>query len=171
MSPRRIAGITVPVLAVRALVVVSGLVALLPGRDAGVPLAAVLFGLVALGIAGYRPGSAAPAAVLAAAVVAWALKHGTTTPPVTGTLLLALAVAAHHQAAALAAALPLRAAVDPAVPAAAGRHAAVVLALSAAVAGIALGVDPPGSVPLELLGLAAAVLAAAIPVLLARVDR
>ena len=52
--------------------------------------------------------------------------------------------------------------------AASPRHGGLVLALSAAVAVLALGVARPGgSVPLELAGLAAAVLVAAVPVLLA----
>jgi hypothetical protein len=54
----------------------------------------------------------------------------------------------------------------------AGRHLALVLALSAGVAVLALGVARPGgSVPLELLGLAAAVVAVAVPVLLTRDTR
>ena len=160
------------VLALRALVGVSGVLALLPGWAPGVPAGAVLLGLLGLAGAVLRPGSAAPAGVLVAAAVAWTAKHGTDLPPAAATLLVASAVATHHQAAALAAALPAAARVDRAVLVRFARHAGLVLVLSAVVAGLALGLpDRPGSVPLELLGLAAAVLAAALPVLLGRSDR
>ena len=155
------------VVVLRALVGVCGVLALLPGWQAGVPAAAVLVGLVGVAVAVVRPGSAAPAGVLAAAAIAWTAKHGTDLPPVATTLLVALAVAAHHQAAALTAALPPAARVERAVLVRFGRHAALVLVLSAAVAGLALGLGrQAGSVPLELLGLAAAV-----PVLLGRSDQ
>jgi len=137
-----------------------------------VPAAAVLVGLVCVAVAVVLPGSMAPAGVLAAAAIAWTAKHGTDLPPAATTLLVTLAVAAHHQAAALTAALPPAARVERAVLVRFGRHAALVLVLSAAVAGLALGLGrPAGSVPLELLGLAAAVLAAAVPVLLGRSDQ
>jgi hypothetical protein len=165
----RVAGMPVPVLALRALVAVSGATALLPGWEAGLPSVAVLAGGVALVLATLRPGSHASTAVLAAAVLAWTVRYGRDAPPPAGTVLVALAVAAHHQAAALAAALPPATVVDRAVLTRAGRHAALVLGLSAAVAALALGPgDLAASVPLELLGLAAAVLAVAVPVLLGR---
>lgn len=126
-----------------------------------------LVGVLGLLTAVPQPYGIGPTIVLAAAAIGWAVRHGTSAPPVGQTLLLAVALALHHQAAALAAVLPVTANVDRRLLVRFGWHAVLVLALSAAVAVLALGVSRPGgSVPLELAGLAAAVLAAAVPVLL-----
>ncbi|HZB50821.1 MAG TPA: hypothetical protein VE547_17170, partial [Mycobacteriales bacterium] len=105
-----------------------------------------------------------------AAALAWAAGSGRAAPPVPPTLLLALLLAVHHQAAALAAALPVTARVDRRLLVRAGTHVGLVLALSVLVAVLALGVARPGgSVPLELAGLAAAVLATGALVVAGRV--
>jgi hypothetical protein len=161
-----------PVLAVRAVLVLAGAVALAAGWGPGLARVAVLAGLAGLVAAALRPDSLGPAAVLAAAGLAWAVDSGTDQAPAPGTVLVAVALAVHHQAAALAAALPPRATVEPAVLARAGRHLALVLGLTVPVALVALALARPGgSVPLELLGLAAAVLAVAVPVGLSRVGQ
>jgi hypothetical protein len=152
-------------------VVVTGAAALLvaPGGRLVVPGLIALVGAVGLLVAAARPDSAGSAVVLGAAALAWTVRYGLTRPPVAATLVLAVALALHHQAAALAAALPPTANVEPALLLRFGLHTAVVLAVSAAVAVLALAVGRPGgSVPLELAGLLAVVLVVAVPVVLSR---
>lgn len=159
------------VLAVRGVVLLSGVVALLvaPGGElvvAGIVAATGVVGLVAGAV---RPDGGGPAVVLACAVLAWLVRYGQNPPPAVPTLVLALAMAVHHQAAALAGALPPTATVDREVLLRFGLHAAVVLSLSAAIAVLALAVArPDGSVPLELAGLVAVGLIVAVPVMLSR---
>jgi hypothetical protein len=86
-----------------------------------------------------------------------------------GTTVLALLLAVHHQAAALAAALPVRATVERALLVRFARHGVLVLGLTLLVGALVLGLARPGgSVPLELLGVAAAVVAITVPVVLSR---
>lgn len=159
------------VLGLRLVLVVAGAAALAPSWEAGPAAAPVLVGALGLVAAAVRPGGFGPALVLAGAAIGWALDSGADQAPAGGTVLVAVALAVHHQAAALAAPLPLTATVERAVLVRAGRHLALVLALSAVVAVPALAVARPGgSVPLELLGLAAAVVAVAVPVVLSRTD-
>jgi len=159
----------------RATLLVTGAVAVVlapGGRLLGLPGLLVLVGALGLLGAVTVPDGAGPAVVLGACAAAWAARYGTHPPPLPQTLLVASALAVHHQAAALAAVLPPTARTDRAVLRRFGSHGVVVLALSAAVAVLALGVARPGgSVPLELAGLAAAVLAAALPVALAHAGR
>jgi hypothetical protein len=159
------------VLAIRALVVGSGAVALLvaPGGEFVVAGMIALVGVVGLAAGAVRPDAGGPAFVLGAAVVAWVLRYGEQPPSTAPTLVLAVAMAVHHQSAALAAALPPTANVDTAVLIRFGVHAAVVLVLSGAIAVLALeAARPGGSVPLELAGLLAVALVVAVPVLLSR---
>jgi hypothetical protein len=158
-------------LALRVLMLVAGAGALSAGLGAGgLPLTAAVVGALGLLTALIRPGGLGPGVVLGAAAAAWLLRYGVDQPPVAGTVLVTLALAVHHQAAALAAALPVRARVHRDVLVRFARHGALVLALTAVVAAVALGIARPGgSVPLEVLGLAAAVAAIAVPVVLSRV--
>jgi hypothetical protein len=162
------------VLALRLTLVVSGGAALAVAPDGrfGVPGMIAVAGGLGLLLAVPQPEGPGPAVVLAAAVVAWAARHGSESPPVGLTLLLAVLLAVHHQAAALAAAVPVTARVDRRLLVRFGAHLALVLALSALLAALALGIARPGgSVPLELAGLAGAVLATAVLVMLGRQRR
>ncbi len=160
-----------PTVALRAALLLSGGVAVVlapGGRPSGLPGLLVLVGVLGLVAAVTVPDGAGPAVVLGGCGAAWAVRYGTGAPPLLPTLLLAAALAVHHQVAALAAVLPPTARVDRTVLRRFASHGGLVVALSAAVAVLALGVARPGrSVPLELAGLAAAVLVAAVPVLLA----
>jgi tRNA 5-methylaminomethyl-2-thiouridine biosynthesis bifunctional protein len=157
-------------LALRAVLLVAGAGGLVvAGWGGGYPLVAVVIGALGLLAAGLRPEGAGPAVVVGAAAAGWVLRYGMDQASVAGTVLLALALAVHHQAAALAAAVPVTARVDPAVPVRFARHGAVVLALSAAVAVLLLGPPrPAGSSALELLGIIAVVVVVTVPVLLSR---
>jgi hypothetical protein len=154
----------------RSLVVLAGVAALvLAGWGGGLPLLAAVLGGFGLLSAAANPGGLGPGVVLAAAGLAWVLRYGGDAPPVAGTAGLALLLALHHQAAALAAALPVRATVERALLVRFARHGALVLGLTAVVGVLALGLARPGgSVPLELLGIVAAVAAVSVPVLLSR---
>jgi hypothetical protein len=158
-------------LAVRAVVVGTGAVALLvaPGGQLLVAGVVALVGALGLAAAAARPDGPGPAIVLGAAAAAWTLRYGLGRPPVVPTLVLAVALALHHQSAALAAALPPGAEVDPAVPLRFALHAALVLAVSGPVAAVALGAGRPGgSVPLEIAGLLAVAVVIAVPIFLRR---
>jgi hypothetical protein len=154
----------------RVLLVLAGAAALVLGAwGGGLPLIPAVLGGCGLIAAAISPGGQGPGVVLAGAGLAWVLRYGVDAPPVAGTAGLVLAVALHHQAATLAAALPVRASVERAVLIRFVRHAALVLGLTAVVGVLVLGLARPGgSVPLELLGLAAAVAAITVPVLLSR---
>jgi hypothetical protein len=157
-------------LVLRALLLVTGAAALTAGLGAGgLPLAGAVVGGLGLVAALVRPGGLGPGVVIAGAAGAWLLRYGVDQAPIAGTVLLALALGLHHQAAALAAALPVRARVHRDVLVRFARHGGLVLALTALLAVLALGIARPGgSAPLELLGLAAAVAAITVPVLLSR---
>ena len=154
----------------RLLLVVAGATSLvLAAWGGGLPLVAAVLGGCGLVAAAIRPGGQGPGVVLAGAGLAWVLRHGVAAPPVAGTAGLVFAMALHHQAAALAAALPVRASVERALLIRFARHGALVLGLTAVVGVLVLGLARPGgSVPLELLGVAAAVVAVLVPVLLSR---
>lgn len=153
----------------RVLIGVSGVAALAIAGTGGVALVAILFGAFGLLSALWNPGGAGPGVLIAAALISWLIRYGVHPASITGTVLLVLAVAVHHQSAAFAAALPPTAKVNRAVIDRFVRHGCLVLGLTAVVAILALGVARPGgSVPLEILGLGAAVLAVAVPVLLSR---
>jgi hypothetical protein len=132
------------------------------GRFGVVALVALVGGLgLLVGVA--QPQGHGPTLVLTVAALCWAAQYGGDAPPVPATLLLAVLLAVHHQAAALAAALPVTARVDRRLLARFGTHLALVLALSGLLAVPALGLARPGgSVPLEVAGLAAAVVATAV---------
>jgi hypothetical protein len=154
----------------RALLIVAGASALVLAAWGGaVPLVAAVLGGCGLVAAAISPGGQGPGVVLAGAGLAWVLRYGVDAPPVAETAGLVFAMALHHQAAALAAALPVRASVERALLIRFARHGALVLCLTAVVGVLVLGLARPGgSVPLELLGLAAAVVAVLVPVLLSR---
>ena len=162
------APVTLPL---RAVLLLSGAVALLvaPGGRLVTPGLIAIVGTFGLLVSAVRPSSAGSTVVLGAAALAWTVRYGLDQPPLGSTVLLAVALALHHQAAALAAALPSTARVRAAVLRRFGVHTALVLALSTAVAAVALAVGRPGgSVPLELAGLLAVVLITAVPVVLSR---
>ncbi|HEY6748509.1 MAG TPA: hypothetical protein VI357_22675 [Mycobacteriales bacterium] len=169
-SPAELRGWSRTALGLRVLMAAAGLGAVSVGLGAGgLPLTGAVVAALGLLAALVRPGGLGPGVVIAGSAGAWLLRYGADQPPVAGTLLLALALALHHQAAALAAALPVRARVHRDVLVRFARHGGLVLALTAVVAAVALGIARPGgSVPLELLGLAAAVAAISVPVLLSR---
>jgi hypothetical protein len=157
------------IVVLRALLFAAGAGALAAGWDGRTSVLPVALGAMGLVAALVNPGGLGPAAVIGGAAAAWAIRYGVHDAPIAGTMLLALALAVHHQAAALAAALPSAARVQRAVLVRFARHGGLVLALTAVV-GLALGVTRPGgSVPLELLGLVAAVAAITVPVVLSRV--
>lgn len=172
-SPAELRAWSPTALGLRALMAVSGLGAAAAGLGAGgLPMAGAVVAVLGLLAALVRPGGLGPGVVLAGAAAAWLLRYQADQPPVAGTLLLTLALAVHHQAAALAAALPVRARVHRDVLVRFARHGGLVLALTAVVAAVALGfARPGGSAPLEVLGLAAAVAAITVPVLLSRSTR
>jgi hypothetical protein len=157
-------------LLLRALLLLAGAAALTAGLGAGgLPLAGAVVGALGLVAALIRPGGLGPGVVIAGAAAAWLLRYGPDQPPIAGTVLLALALALHHQAAALAATLPVRARVHRDVLVRFAGHGGLVLALTAVVGVLAFGIARPGgSTPLEVLGLAAAVAAITVPVLLSR---
>jgi hypothetical protein len=159
-----------PVQVLRGLLVVAGIGALvLAAWGGGLPLVAAVLGGLGLLSAAANPGGLGPGIVLAGAGLAWVLRYGPDAPPVAGTAALALLLALHHQAAALGAALPVRARVERALLVRFARHGALVLGLTVVVGVFALGLARPGgSVPLELLGVAAAVVAVTVPVVLSR---
>jgi hypothetical protein len=159
-----------PVQVLRALLILAGVGALvLAAWGGGVPLVAAVLGGFGLLSAAGNPGGMGPGIVLGGAALAWVLHYGADAPPLAGTAVLALLLALHHQAAALAAALPVRARVERALLVRFARHGALVLGLTAAVGVVVLGLARPGaSVPLELLGVAAAVVAVTVPVVLSR---
>jgi hypothetical protein len=154
----------------RGLLVIAGAAALALGAwGGGQPLVAAVLGGFGLIAAAISPGGLGPGVVLAGAGLAWVLHYGVDAPPVVGTAGLAFALTLHHQAAALAAALPVRASVERALLIRFVGHGALVLGLTAVVGVLVLGLARPGgSVPLELLGVVAAVVAVAVPVLLSR---
>jgi hypothetical protein len=172
-SPSELRGWSRTALALRLLMAAAGIGAVTAGLGSGgLPLTAAVLSALGLLAALVRPGGLGPGVVIAGAAAAWLLRYGADQPPIAGTVLLALALALHHQAAALAAALPVRARVHRDVLIRFARHGGLVLALTAVVAAIALGIARPGgSAPLEVLGLAAAVVAIAVPVLLSRSPR
>lgn len=144
--------------------------AIAPAGRFGGPGVVALVGVLGLLGALAQPHGVGPAIVLGAATLSWVVRYGTDAPPIGRTMLLATLLVVHHHAAALGAALPVTARVDRRVLVRFGTHLALVLALSGLLAVLALGVARPGgSVPLELTGLAAAVLATAVLVGLGRV--
>jgi hypothetical protein len=169
-SPAQLRDWSRTALGLRALMAVTGTGALSGGLGAGgLPLIAAVAGALGLLAALVRPGGHGPGVVIGGAAVAWLLRYGVDQPPVAGTVALALALALHHQAATLAAALPVRCRVHRDVLIRFARHGGLVLALTAVVAAVVLGIARPGgSVALEVLGLAAAVAATTVPVLLSR---
>jgi hypothetical protein len=153
----------------RGIVVVAGAVALALSRGSGMGIPVLVLGVVALVFAGLDPGGPAPAGVLVCVVLAWLLRYGTDPAPGIRTVGLAAVLAVHHQAAALAAVVPRGAVVDREVLARHARNLAVLVGLSGLVGVVALGLGRAGgSVPLEFLGLAAAVVAVAVPIALGR---
>jgi hypothetical protein len=152
----------------RVLMLVAGAGAL-AGGGSGIALVPVGLGALGLIAALVEPGGLGPGVLIGGAAGAWLLRYGGGPAPITGTVLVALALAVHHQAAALAAALPPDAKVQRAVLMRFARHGVLVLLLTAVIGGLALGAARPGgSVPLEVLGVVAALVAIAVPVLLSR---
>jgi hypothetical protein len=154
----------------RALLVVSGAGALVAGGGGG-GIALLPVGIGALGLiaALVQPGGLGPGVVIGGAAGAWVLRYGVDDASIAGTVLVTLALAVHHQAAALAAALPSTAEVQREVVLRFARHGGRVLGLTAVIGVLALGMTrPAASMPLELLGLVAAVVAVTVPVLLSR---
>jgi hypothetical protein len=169
--------------AVRAVPPVQlGLRAVLAGTGGAALLLAPAGQLVAAGLlaltavpallaAVVRPDGGGPAAVLGLAVAAWALRYGVAAAPLGSAAVLAGLLYLHHLTAALCAALPPTAVPHRTVLARWGAHAALVLVLTGGLAaGLGLLGRPGASAPLELLGIAAAVGLAAVPVLLAHRD-
>jgi hypothetical protein len=159
---------SVTMLVLRAVLVVAGAGALALGGG-GLALVPVILGALGLLAALVDPGGLGPGVVIGGAAGAWVLRYGADDASIAGTVLLALALAVHHQAAALAAALPPTARVHRDVLVRFARHGALVLGLTAVLGVLALGLARPGgSVPLEVLGLVAAVVAVTVPELLSR---
>ena len=157
--------------ALRGVLAGTGGAALLiaPGGRLVIPGLLALLAAPAVVAAALRPDGGGPGVVLGGAVAAWTFRYGLTAAPLGTALALAVLLYLHHLTAALCAALPASAAVDRAVWLRWGAHAAVVLGLTGALAGgFRLLSEPAASGPLELLGIAAAVALAGIPVLLAR---
>lgn len=161
---RVVTGAALPPALLRLLIVVlaAASVALVP-HVAPLLLAAVVVGV---GMAVMVPARAGAFVVLAALAWAWIASYGVhTEAPLPRTALLAALLYLTHAATALAAAVPLDAALDPAVLT---RWAARCLpgVAAAAVAAIALAVPTSltGSVALDVLGLAGAVVIVAVVV-------
>jgi hypothetical protein len=168
---RRLREVPVTQLALRALLLLTGAAAVLiaPGGRLVLPGVVALIAVPALLSALVRPGGPGPAVVLGAAAGAWTIRYGLAAPPLDATLAVAGALAVHHATAALCAAMPVTARVEPAVVLRWAGQLAAVLALGGAVAAaVRLLGRSAASVPLELTGIAAVVLVAAVPVLLAR---
>jgi hypothetical protein len=157
-------------LAVRAVMLAAGAGALAcAGWGGGLPVVGVIIGTLGLMSALIQPGGLGPAVVIGGAAGAWVVRYGGDPASGAGTVLLALTLALHHQAAGLAAALPPRARVDPALVVRFARHGGLVLAAAAVVAAPALLLaHPAGSSSLEVLGVVAVVIAVVVPVLLSR---
>jgi hypothetical protein len=158
-------------LALRALLLLAGAAALLiaPGGRLVLPGVLVLAAVPALLSAAIRPDGPGPGVVLGAAAGAWTIRYGAATPPWDATLALTGALAVHHATAALCAAMPPTSRPEPAVLLRWAAQVATVLAVGGGVAGaVRLLGRPAASVPLEIAGVAAVVLVAAAPVLLAR---
>jgi hypothetical protein len=131
-----------------------------------------LFALVAapaLVAAAIEPAGIGPTVVLGAAALAWVLRYGSDPAPAEATLLLALALYLFHTSAALAGAMPPTARIEPAVLLRWALHTVVALGLAGGLAAAvyALG-RPSGSVSLELAGIVAVLVAAAVPAVLGR---
>jgi hypothetical protein len=158
------------VLGLRLVLLGSGAVALvLAGGGGGIALVPVVLGAFGLLDAVFRPRGLAPGVLVAGAAAGWLLRYGVDQPPAAGTLLLMLALAVAHQSAALAAAVPADARIRRDVLVRFARHGVLVVALSLVVGAVALALTRPGgSVPLETLGLVAAVVAITVPVVLSR---
>jgi len=168
---RRLREVPVAPLVCRGLVLLTGAAALViaPGGRLVLPGLMVLVAVPALLGAVLNPGGLGPGVVLGAAAAAWTIRYGVAAPPFAATLALAAALVLHHATAALGAAIGLAGRVEPAVVLRWAGQVGVVLAVAGALAAAArwLG-HPPASVPLELAGLVAVVLVAAVPVLLRR---
>jgi hypothetical protein len=160
-------------LALRVLLLLTGAAALAiaPGGRLVVPGLVALLGALALPAAVASPEGPGPAVVLGTAAAAWTIRYGVSTPPFDATLAVAGALILHHSTAALCAAMPLTSRIEPRVVLRWAGQLAVVLALAGAVAaGVRLLGRPAASVPLELLGVVAAVVVVAVPVLLSHRD-
>jgi hypothetical protein len=158
-------------LVLRAVLLASGALALLvaPGGRLVVPGVLAIAAAAALVAGVIQPGGAGPTVVLGVAAFDWALRYGSDPAPAGATLLLAVTLYLHHTTAALAAAVPPTARIEQEVVLRWIGHTVGVLALAG---GVALAVSaagrPAASVPLELAGILAVVLLAAVPALLGR---
>lgn len=159
-------------LLLRFAMLVVGLVGfLLPGQ----PLAStsgvvMIVAALTLVVAVVLPGGAGPAGVLALMVLAWLLAFGLhDMPPLWRTYLLGADLYLLHSLATLCAAMPAAARVEPRLLLRWGSHTGVALVLGGGVAGAAYATGRlPGSLPLEIAGLAGVVALVAVPVLLVR---
>ena len=172
-AARGLRRVPAPQLTLRALLLLTGAAALviaaggrlvLPGLVALVAVPALLDGVVS-------PDGQGPAVVVGAAASAWTIRYGVSSPPLDATLAVAGALVLHHSTAALCAAMPATSRVEPRVVLRWAGQVGAVLAVAGGVAAMArlLG-HPSASVSLELVGIAAVVLAVAVPVLLFRHD-
>jgi hypothetical protein len=157
--------------ALRALLLLTGAAALLiaPGGQLVLPGLVTALAVPALVIAVVRPDGGGPAVVLGAAAAAWTIRYGLSAPPLDATLAVAAALVIHHSTAALCAAMPPTSRIEPLVLLRWAGRLSLWLAVAGVVAAAVELLDrPAASAPLEFAGIAAAVAAAAVPVLLAR---
>jgi hypothetical protein len=159
-------------LLLRAVLVIVGVIAVLlldqPWESgAGFMAVVALIGLIATLVI---PDSSAPGFTMGALVFAWVLAYGLRgDPPVANTVGLAVALYLLHTGAALAGAMPPTARPDGQLIVRWCTQASVTVVASAAVVGIGYGVGRlQGSLTLELLGLAGALLLVVTPVWLLR---
>lgn len=156
----------------RGSIIAAGGVALLVTAASWSGPVVVLLALGALLVvaAAVAPGGAAPAAAIVVLLAAWfAVRHGAHTPAAWRTAVYALALYLLHAMSAFAGAVPAGADVDAGAVVRWGRRQIAPVAVIPVVALAAGGLRRVGgSLTLVLLGLAAAAVLAALPVLLLR---
>jgi hypothetical protein len=172
-AARGLRQVPAPQLALRALLLLTGAAALMiaPGGRLVPPGLVALVAAPALFGGVVNPDGQGPAVVAGAAAAAWTIRYGVSSPPFDATLAVAGALVLHHSTAALCAAMPATSRVEPGVVLRWAGQVGTVLAVAGGVAAAARLVGrSSASVPLELAGIAAVVLAVAVPVLLFRRD-
>jgi hypothetical protein len=159
---------TVSAAAVRAAIVVLAAAAIVAVPHAG----AAVYAFAALGtvLAVARPAYAGALVVALAALIGWVVAYGTdVTPPIGRAIAFALALYLLHAAVALAASVPVRASISSAVVVAWARRClpGVAAAVSAAAVLVLIG-RPAGSLALDVVGLSAVLAAVGALVWLTR---
>jgi len=157
--------------ALRGLLVLTGVVAFALQPDRGVTLAGVAawFALLAVPVAAVRPTSDASTVVLGGTGVAWVIGYGGHLPPAAATVLLGAVLYLHHVAASFAAAMPPTAMPDRRLAARWSVPLLAGLTALGAAAVTAYGThELPLSPVLQIAGLAGVLAAAGLLVLLTR---